>query len=143
MTSIGSIARIVCASSIVVGLAALSGCGEKRPEREYRTIAGTAKSIDEATGKVAMIYHNKKKQLDIPVEGTITPNTEILINGRVAQLGEIKIGEQVVVTGYVERQGDDKRIIATKIEVERPEWTRGPNAASQSASKSASKPTTP
>ncbi len=120
---------------LVANLTWLPGCREQRSEPKISTIKGAAESIDEATGKVAMRFIQKKNKMEITVEGTVTPQTEILINGRIAKLGEIKIGEQVTVTGYEDKEKARKRFIATRIVVERSEWTR---ATSQPASSPAS-----
>lgn len=126
---------------VSVSLLAMTGCRKSKPEREYKTIKGTALNIDEATRKVAMSFYHKKKQMEMRIEGTITQQTEILINGRVAQLSEIKIGEQVIVTGYKEGDGNRKRLITTRVEVQRAdEWSGGPGSSSKLASKPTSKP---
>jgi hypothetical protein len=118
----------------------LAGCGQDESRRKNRTIKGTAENIDEATGRVAMNWYNRKKQIEMKIEGIVTPQTEILINGRVAQLNEIKVGEPVLVTGYEERDGERRKLVATKIEIERDEWSRGPRTATQAATKPTGKP---
>ncbi len=129
-----AVVGIVCA-----GLIAIPGCQSRSTEREEMTVNGTALEIDEATGKVSMKYFSKKKQLEITVSGYVTPETEIIINGRLAKLNEVKIGEQVQVTGYIEKIGDTKRMVATRIEIERPEWTRGPSSTTKATSKPVAK----
>ena len=125
---------------LVVGLMGLTGCRKEKSEREERTIKGTALNVDEATSKVSMRYYNKKKQVSMTLEGTVTPNTEILINGRVAQLGEIKSGEQVVVTGYTEKTAGQRKLVAMKVEVQRDEWLKAPSTTTKSATKPTTKP---
>lgn len=138
-----STARLASALLVVGGLLSLSGCGKSESEREYNVITGTALGIDEATGKVAMNFFNKKKQIEMKVEGTVVPQTEILINGRVAELNEIKIGDQVVVTGYKEGEGSRRRLVATKIEVMTGEgWAGGPGSTTKATSKPAGKTAT-
>jgi len=127
--------------ALVVGLMGLAGCREARPEREHRTISGTVTSIDEATGTVSMSFYNKKKQMEMRVEGMVTPQTEIIINGQVSKLSDVKIGEQVTVTGYVEKDRSRAKIVATRVQIERDEWastsqpstsTSGPSPAASS-----------
>ncbi len=125
---------------LVIGLLDLTGCRKEEDEREERTIKGTALNIDEATGKVSMRYYNKKKQITMTLEGNVTPDTEILINGRVAQLNEIKSGEQVFVTGFTEKTAGQRKLVAMKIEVQRDEWLKAPSTTTKSATKPATEP---
>ena len=143
MDSTLSKSRIALAAVAVAiaGLVGVPGCRREDSGKEYRTISGTVLSVDEATGKVAMLFFNKKKQMEMKVEGTVTAQTEILINGRVAQLSEVKTDERVVVTGYIEKDGARKRMVATRVQVEREGWTR-PKATSGPASGPVAKPTT-
>jgi len=145
MTSIVPVSErsVVCGvlvCSFTAGAVSLAGCQKREPEREYQTITGYALSIDEASGKVAMRFYSKKKQLEVELVGTVTAETEVLIDGRVAQLSEIKVGEEVVVTGYREKDGERRRLVATRIEVERGEWRRGPTSATQAATKPGTRP---
>jgi hypothetical protein len=123
---------------LAMGFAGLAGCRHQKTEKEHRTMTGTVTNIDEATGKVAMTFYSKKNQKDVPIEGAVTPQTEILINGRVSKLGDVKIGEQVVVTGYLEKTGPKQRIVATKVQIERSDWAKSSQPATQAATKPAS-----
>jgi hypothetical protein len=91
------------AGTFVVALAvaalALPGCGEKKSERKYNTIEGTALSIDPATGQVSMRWYHAKKQMWREVAGEVTDETEVLINGRAAKLEEVRPGDPVKVPG--------------------------------------------
>ena len=135
-----ALAAAAAVAVAAAGLVSVPGCRREKTGKEYRTIKGTALSIDEATGKVAMVFVNKKGA-ELTVEGTVTAKTEILINGRVAQLSEIKTDERVIVTGYIEKDGSRKRMFATKVEVDREGWSR-PKSTTGPASKPAGKTTT-
>jgi len=126
-----------------IGLVHIVGCGQEKAEPEIQTRTGTVLSIDEATGKVAMSFYHKKKQIEVTIEGTVTPQTEILINGRIAKMNEVKIGEKVTVTGRVEKDGARTRLVATKVVIERAEWTKASQPASQATTTTTDKPAQP
>lgn len=111
--------RISTLITMAAGLVAFGACSHKNAEPEHRTIEGVAESIDTNTNQVAMRWYNPKKQADMKVAGTVTDQTEILINGRVARLEDIKVGEKVSVTGRIMKDSSSPQLIATRIEVTR------------------------
>jgi len=113
------------ALSLLVAVCVLAGCREEKPERKYKQLEGLVDSVNPETGEVAMLWYNEKKGRNIRVEGTVTKDTEILINGRVARLEDIRPKERVCVLGYIEGEGLDRHIVATRIEITREEkgWT--------------------
>lgn len=118
-------------------LVAGSACRRNEPAPIHRTISGTAESIDEASNQVSMRRYNDKKQRDEIVSGVVTDQTEILINGRVARLGDIRVGDRVKVVGRVLREPSDAPPIATRIEVTRDEFEVDPTATRPAATASA------
>jgi hypothetical protein len=105
--------------AMAAGLLAFGACGHKNTEPEHRTIEGVAESIDPSSNQVSMRWYNPRKQVDMKVVGTVTDQTEILINGRVARLEDIKLGEKVKVTGRIMKDSGSPQLIATRIEVTR------------------------
>ena len=101
----------------------LSGCSEEAPDRKYRVLEGTAEMIDLKTGKVSMQYFSKKRNEELAVEGRVTDTTEVLINGRLARLEDIRPQEHVRVTGYKEGKGVNALVVVTKVEIERSDWS--------------------
>ncbi len=102
-----------------VGLLATAGCSRKSDQPAHRTIVGEAETIDVASGQVSMRWYNENKQTTVRVSGTVTDQTEILINGRVAGLGDIQTGEKVKVTGRIVKDSGSAQLVATRIEIER------------------------
>ena len=143
MKSMMSQHAVACVASLCLlagGLLSLAGCKTEKSEREHGAIRGTILNVDEATGKVTVRHYSEKKKKHLPREITVTPKTEIFINGRIAQLNEIKTGEQVVVAGYVERDGSRKRMVAQEIKIERDDWSSAPRSATQSTTQPATAP---
>jgi hypothetical protein len=104
-------------------LAGLVGCNNHRTEPRHRTIEGIADSINMDTNQVAMRWYNPRKQAEEIVAGTVTDQTEILINGKVARLTDIRVGEWVKVTGRIMPSPNGDVYVATRIELTRDEPT--------------------
>jgi hypothetical protein len=98
----------------------LTGCKERKEERTYRNISGIARAVNLETGEVAMDFLHPKKGDKLELRGTVTQDTEIIIDGRIAKLEDVKIGEGVEVTGYVTGEGPDQKLVVTKVTIERP-----------------------
>lgn len=113
--------RLGAVIALGAGFLACGACGHKDAAPEHRTIDGVAESIDPSTNQVSMRWYNQKKQQDMKVAGTVTDQTEILINGRVARLEDIKVGEKVKATGRIMKDSGATQltVIATRIEVTR------------------------
>lgn len=99
----------------------LAGCssGENKPQK-IRKLEGIAKKIDQKAGVVSMLWKNDKGEERI-LEGTIKEGAEIWINGRAAKLDDIRIGDKVVVFGYREKTGGEEKLVATRVEANRPD----------------------
>lgn len=113
--------RVLAALALGVILAS-SGCSKDDEEPEFRQIEGTAEKLDLATGEVALRFFHKKSGKEQILSGMVTDQTEVLINGRVAELKDIRLQERVKVTGYKKGSGARAQLVAVKVEIERPEW---------------------
>jgi len=102
---------------VAAGFLACGACSPKTPTPEHKTIVGVAESIDPGANQVSMRWYNPEKQAEVPITGTVTDQTEILINGRVARLEDIRVGEKVTATGRRVKEGGAPQLIATRIEV--------------------------
>ncbi len=108
---------------IVTAIACIPGCKPSEPEIEHRQITGTIKSKREQSPGhwlVRMDFVNKAGTT-MPVEGEVTPDTEILINGRVATMEDVRDGEHADVLGRIETTDQGRTITALKIKIARDE----------------------
>jgi len=116
---------------LMIGLAmmwAMSGCKSKNKEAKHRTLQGTIAVISTANNTVAMNWYSEKLGKTIPVSGKIVPETEIYIDGKLADLSQLKENDEVIVEGY--KKGSD--VVALKVMV-----TRTGSAGSQNIIKQA------
>jgi len=79
----------------------LTGCRSKKSKRKYKTLQGVIERIDK-DGAVAMSWFNEKRGKTMIISAPIREDTEIYIDGKLADLSQVKPGDQVVVEGYKE-----------------------------------------
>ena len=113
--------RAVCLLCVGVAWPLVLGCSDDKPKRKYHVLEGTVKNVDLSTNKVSMLWYSEKRGMELTVDGTVTGETEVLINGRVAKLEDLIIGERIKVEGYQVGKGENKRLVATRVTVERSE----------------------
>ena len=109
----------------VAGLLVLTwaGCRKDDPEFQVVSLDGRVEKVSAApdgTGEVTVSYFSKKHQQDVVGKGTITKETEIMINGVLASLSDLREGDRVRGQVRIDGSGDDGRQIALKIMVDRP-----------------------
>jgi hypothetical protein len=99
----------------------ITGCssGDDKPPK-MRRLEGIAKKIDLRSGVVSMLWKNDKGK-EIELAGTVKADAEITINGRAHKLEDLREGDAVVVVGFRDKSGGAEKLIATRIEVSRPE----------------------
>lgn len=111
-------------AALSLGLSAVllfsSGCGKKNEEPKHRNIDGKVTSIDTTTGEVRMLWYNAKEKKDMELTGTLSPDAEILINGRTAKLEDVQVDDNVSVTGRVEKHEGEPKLVALKVQISRP-----------------------
>ncbi len=103
---------------MIIGLCGLTmgGCKSKESKVQNRTLHGTIATIDVANGNVSMNWFNEKQGKPMLVGGQLLEDTGIYIDGKIADIGQLKEGDEVVVEGYVEK---GKGIFAKRIMVTR------------------------
>ena len=114
--------RLLGAMVIPILFVAFPGCSKEDDKPETRQLVGTAEKINLETGEVALRFFHEKSGSEQIIEGSVTDGTEVLINGKVAELKDIRLKERVKVIGYRKGKGAGARIVAIRIEIERPEW---------------------
>ena len=74
----------------------------------------------DGTGEITVAYFSEKHNQDVTGTGMVTKETEIMINGVVATLGDIREGERVRGEVRIEKIGGKKVKTALKINIDRP-----------------------
>jgi len=109
----------MCGSIVV---SAPVGCRDNDPGFEVITLEGKVEKIDvnpDGTGEITVAYFSEKHNQEMIGTGTITKETEIMINGALAQLKDIRVGERIRGEVRIQNKGDKKNRIALKIHVDR------------------------
>jgi len=108
---------------ILIGCCLLStGCSDDNKGPKIRKREGVAKSIDVENRKVSMSFTDKRGETHT-LEGTFTDETVVFINGRSQGIKDIRPGDKVLVYGYTDGEGTDRRLIATRVRISRPAET--------------------
>lgn len=105
-----------------------SGCRENEPGFEVITLEGKIEKIERTSdviGEISVLYYSEKHGQEMIGLGLITTETEIMINGAVAKLRDLREGDHVRGEVRVEKKGGEKKQVALKIYVDRPKPTGG------------------
>jgi hypothetical protein len=113
----------VIGTLLMVAMMALlpSGCSDRKTGKpKIKRMVGVAEKIDLQNNSVSMRFtaSDGKERL---LEGTVREDTIVKINGRDEKLEHVRPGDKVTVSGYREGEGDQAKLIATMVEVTRPE----------------------
>lgn len=118
--------------ALVVAVGVVAGCGDgSKKAPKMKTVTGVAKAIDLKNNSVSMSFVNPEGK-EITLTGSVKPDAEVWINGRSHKLEDIHEGDKVTVLGYRDKASDEIKLIATKIEVTRPEgsdWKKSDKSA--------------
>jgi len=107
--------------AVVVPLTA-GGCGDNDSPPEIITLEGKIEKIErttDKTGKVTVVYYSDKQKQEIPGTAQVTAETEIMIDGAVAILKDLKEGDRVSGEVRVEKKGGKKVQSIVKIHADR------------------------
>ena len=99
------------------------GCSEPEPGFELVTLEGTIEEITRNTdesGQITVLYYSEKQGQEIIGTGLVTRETQIMVNGAIARLRDLREGDRIRGEVRVEKKGDDKIQTALKIYVDRP-----------------------
>ena len=123
MTATGHVRLSVgaCVCAVMVAFTA-AGCRDKDPGFQLVTLEGKVEKIEakpDGTGEITVLYFSEKHNQEILGTGTVTKDTEIMINGALARLEDIRPGEHVRGEVRVRKKGEQKEQIALKIYVDR------------------------
>lgn len=99
-----------------------AGCRKDEPSFEVLSLEGRIEKVDVATdgtGSVSVLYYNEKQKQDVIGVGVVTPETEIMINGALGKLSDLRAGDRIRGEVRVEGKGADRKQIAIKIRIDR------------------------
>lgn len=120
---------------IVAVAVLMTGCSDdKNKPPKMKKITGVAKRVDLKNNQVSMIFKDENGT-ERELAGSIREDTEVWINGRKHKLEDVREGDAVAVTGYRDKSSDEPKLIATQIEVTRPEasdWKKADAPAEKS-----------
>ena len=109
---------------LLVALIHCSGCSKNDPEYEIVSLQqAKIEKIDPAsdgTGEITVSYYSEKSGQQVVATGSVTKETEIMINGVIAKLEDLRVGERIRGEVRIEKKGKQKKQIALKIYVDRP-----------------------
>lgn len=106
----------------------LGGCKKNEESPKIQSLKGKVEKIDinpDGTGRITILYFSEKQDQDITGTGLVTKETEILINGAVASLSDIREGEHVRGEVRIVKKGDKRTQVALKIYIDRPKPVGG------------------
>lgn len=137
--------RWIFVAAMLPAMMLVPGCSNHDKDKpKTLTAEGIAKSIDLDRRSVSMTMMDSKGA-EKEIVGTFRDDTEVMINGRIETIKDIKPGDKVVVQGYREGEGINQKLVATKVRIDRPQgsdWKPAGGAAAPTANKPAAKPKT-
>lgn len=101
-------------------LIASAGCSKDDDKNKMHTQEGRVASINTETGIMEMWVYSPKHKEEVRFPGRLSPNAEILVNGAVASVQDVRVDDKVLVTAREVREGADRQFLAVRVEVQRP-----------------------
>lgn len=118
----GSAWRFVMVAALSGVLFVSADCRKDEPSFEVLSLEGRIETIDlakDGTGSVSVLYYNEKQKQDVIGVGVVTAETEIMINGALGKLSDLRAGDRIRGEVRVEGKGADRKQIAIKIRIDR------------------------
>lgn len=117
-----AVGRIRCIVPLLT-LWLLPGCADKKPEVEIVSLEGKITRLErtsDTAGTIGVLYYSEKQKQEIMGLGEVTGETEIMINGAIARLADLKEGDRVRGEVRVVKHKGERKTTALKIYVDRP-----------------------
>ena len=127
MTATKACRRVLGVTALFFLVAVTPGCAKKGDQSKIIEVEGVVAKIDLAHGTVTVRIYSQKHKQELERIVNVTEETEILINGGLAELEDVKIGEKAVGSIKVVREGDQKRYVALNVAIERAEVLVAPD----------------
>ena len=104
------------------------GCKKNEEGPKVQSLKGKVERIEvnpDGTGRITIVYFSEQQDQEITGTGLVTKETEILINGAVASLSDIREGERVRGEVRIVKNGEERTQVALKIYIDRPKPVGG------------------
>jgi transcription termination factor Rho len=105
------------------------GCKEQKPDFEIVKLEGKVEAIERdtpSTGTITVRYFSDRHQTDMTGVGIVDENTQIMINGATAKFEDLREGDRVRGEVRLVQEGERRKQIALKINVDRPKPVDAP-----------------
>lgn len=112
----------VRAGAVVLALVSCAGsaCRQKADAPQIIALEGRAEKIDVRQHRITATYYSEKRGEEVVGAAEITPETEILINGVVATLEDVREGDPIRGDVRIEKRGDERTMVVLKMYIDRP-----------------------
>lgn len=107
---------------LVFAFIVLPGCSKNELAFEIITLEGKIEKIDvtsESSGEISVLYYSEKNKQEMIRSGLVTKETEIMINGAIAKLSDLREGDRIRSEVRVDKKNKKKTPTALKIYVDR------------------------
>jgi len=114
--------RLWNALIVLVVLTSSGGCRQKEESPQTLKLDGKIEKITaqaDGTGEITINYFSKKHNKTAEGVGEVTAETRILINDKPGTITDLRVGERVYGEVLVRKNGEEKRMIALEIHVDR------------------------
>lgn len=125
--------KIRMSAAILAASTLLIGCEEKKDKPRTLYVRGTIEQIDLPNHTVKVRTFSDKRQSEMVHTVDVNDDTEIKINGAIARMEDVRVGETAEGWITVVKTDNQRRLIATRVEVERAEPLIAPSAKKQPA----------
>jgi len=95
------------------------GCTPKKSEPDVVPLSGKVVATDVKRGTLSVEYEHPKQHKKMTDTADVNESTEIMINGVLAKLSDIQVGEHVRGEVQVEGKGNERKLTVLKIYVDR------------------------
>jgi redox-regulated HSP33 family molecular chaperone len=119
----------VLSAVLVCAFVVLPGCSKNEPAFEIVTLEGKIEEIQvtsESSGEITVLYYSEKNKQDMIRSGLVGKETEIMINGAIAKLTDLREGDRIRGEVRVDKKNQKKTPTALKIYVDRANTTPSP-----------------
>ena len=104
-------------AALACGLSA--GCSKRNHEPKVVSLKGIVERIDRQTKEVTVRFYSEKRDAELTQVVRVTDETEILINGVLATLADVKEGERAEGSIRATKSGDETIYTALRVRIKR------------------------